>query len=416
MQSSGGGGFNYSSTHHPSFQASAYSPQQPPGLLLSPQEYLVYDHAERCAYAVGAGETGAAALVARVRALEASPQADLGGGEPVVSGALVSSETRQQYEQHIQRCLDLISRGETYEVCLTTQFTGERRVGGRSYPGLQRHLDAYLQLRRRNPAPLASFFHFDPRRLPGGDELSSSSGGGEAFSILSSSPERFLSCSDSGLLTSKPIKGTAKRCLSDPREDALIALRLGSDEKALAENLMVLDLVRNDFGRVCAPGSVTVPRLMHVESYASVHQLVSTVQGRLRAGAGVADAIVATFPAGSMTGAPKVRTMDIIDSIEQRPRGIYSGSIGYIGYNGVADLNVVIRTALFRSRGDGDSVTVAGGGAVVAMSDPRAEVEEVLLKGRAVAAALGLTLDFKGDGAGDGVSSGSSSIEEVHAG
>ncbi len=242
--------------------------------------------------------------------------------------------------------------GESYEVCLTTR--ARVPVG----PSPDAGFAAYRRLRRANPAPYAAYLR---------------SGGVE---VVGSSPERFLRVGQDGSVETRPIKGTA------PVDTDPAALQ--ADPKTRAENLMVVDLLRNDLGRVCVPGSVTVPHLMATETLATVHQLVTTVRGRLRPDVSAVDCLRACFPPGSMTGAPKLRTTEIIDALEQRPRGIYSGTLGWFSLTGAADLAVVIRTAVRV----GEEWHVGAGGAVVLDSDPDAEVAEVLLKLRAPLAAL----------------------------
>ena len=188
--------------------------------------------------------------------------------------------------------------------------------------------------------------------------------------VASASPERFLTVRGRDV-EAKPIKGT----VAVDEDPALLA-----DAKARAENLMIVDLLRNDLSRVCDPCTVRVPALMQVESYATVHQLVSTITGRLREGRTAVDAVRATFPPGSMTGAPKLRTCQIIDRLETSPRGVYSGALGYFGFDGQADLSVVIRTAVRT----GSVVTVGAGGAIVLDSDPDAELAERNLKAQSV--------------------------------
>ncbi|MBS0341375.1 MAG: aminodeoxychorismate synthase component I [Proteobacteria bacterium] len=262
----------------------------------------------------------------------------------------------EQYRALILRCQEEILQGETYEVCLTNQLRGAGDIDA---------LRTYRWLRSHNPAPYAAY-------LKAGH-----------LEVLCASPELFLQLSADRTLESKPIKGTTARGAT-PEEDARNARFLTEDEKTLAENLMIVDLLRNDLTRVCEVGSVHVPRLFHVESFATVHQLVSTIRGRLREGLSIIDAVRATFPGGSMTGAPKERTMHILDDLESGPRGIYSGSLGFLSLDGQAKLNIVIRTIVR----DGQEVCIGAGGAIVAMSDPDAEVQEVQLKVEAQVAAL----------------------------
>ncbi|TWP48824.1 aminodeoxychorismate synthase component I [Lentzea tibetensis] len=265
---------------------------------------------------------------------------------------------RQDYIDKVEACQRQLHAGESYEICLTTRT---------SLPLLDTDpLKLYLVQRRTNPAPYAAFLRLD------------------GVSVMCSSPERFLRVDRDRTVESKPIKGTTARC-DDLLEDARLRASLSEDPKVRAENLMIVDLLRNDLGRVCEIGSVHVPRYMAVESYATVHQLVSTVRGSLRDDVDTIAAVCACFPGGSMTGAPKMRTMEIIDQLEQTARGIFSGSIGFLSCNGTADLNIVIRTAV----SDGHSLSIGAGGAIVLDSVPEDEFEEMLLKARAPMRGLG---------------------------
>lgn len=264
---------------------------------------------------------------------------------------------RERYLEDIAACRRLLVAGETYEVCLTN-----RAVGG----PVEDAFLLYRRLRRLNPAPLSAYLRF-------GD-----------LAVLSSSPERFLKVEPGGEVEARPIKGTRRRG-DDPVEDARLADQLRRDEKCRAENVTIVDLLRNDLGRVCRFGSIGVSSLFEVETYETVHQLVSTVHGRLQPGADAVDCIRACFPPGSMTGAPKLRTMEILDELEGRARGVYSGAIGYLGLGGGADLSVAIRTIVTDAR----RTTVGAGGAVVLDSVAEDEYEEMMLKLRAPARALG---------------------------
>jgi anthranilate/para-aminobenzoate synthase component I len=204
------------------------------------------------------------------------------------------------------------------------------------------------------------------------------------LALVCSSPEHFLGLDASGTVTTKPIKGTRPRS-NDPHLDAQLAAELKNNQKERAENLMIVDLMRNDLGRVSQPDSVTVPSLFQVESYATVHQLVSTVQSKLRPDASVAQLIAATFPGGSMTGAPKFRAQQLIAQLEGSPRGTYSGAVGYFGIDGSLELGMTIRSLVF----NGDKVTLSVGGGITIDSDPQAELEETKIKAKALLAVLG---------------------------
>ncbi|GAB3277678.1 hypothetical protein GCM10027449_17430 [Sinomonas notoginsengisoli] len=279
------------------------------------------------------------------------------------------------YMDKVRRAQAEIAEGNTYEVCLTTTLEAPASGDGAGVVHID-PLRAYFALRRRSPAPFAAFARF----------------GG--LSIASTSPERFLSLTADGALRAEPIKGTRSRSARATRaEDAAASAELSANPKDRAENLMIVDLLRNDLSHHAAPGSVAVSRLFAVETYATVHQLVSTIDARLRPGASRAEAVAAAFPPGSMTGAPKISTMAILDELEAGPRGVYSGVIGYFSRTGAADLSVVIRTLIVEQLDgthDGAArLTLGVGGAVVADSDPAAEYDEIRAKAFAVLSALG---------------------------
>lgn len=262
------------------------------------------------------------------------------------------------YLDRIGRCLEAIRRGDSYQLCLTNLATVTRPDDPWT---------AYSRLRAGSPTHRAGFLRLGDRTL------------------VSASPERFVSLSTHGVVSSSPIKGTRPRG-SDLAADAALAVELRADEKELAENLMIVDLVRNDLSRIAVTGSVSVDSLFAVESYPQVHQLVSTVSARLLPGRSIADVVDALFPAGSMTGAPKRRAMQLLAEFEEGPRGLYAGAFGFVRGDGSAELAMTIRGAEYDSSG---RAFVGAGGGITALSHPDAELAEMKLKAAPILRAVG---------------------------
>ena len=349
-----------------------HSSALPDAYFLHVHRFLAFDHHTDACFVVAVGDTGeeerwvddtAAAVRAVAARVVEAPQLLT---EKV---RFVLDQTRDAYVQSVSRALDEIWSGESYQVCLTNRiraaFTGDT-------------LALYRLLRRRNPSPFSAFLRTDE------------------FSILETSPERFLSIDPAGVVETRPIKGTTRRS-RDPVEDRRLADELSRSDKNRAEHLMIVDVLRNDLGRVARFGSVRVAELMAIETRATVHHIVSSVRAQLSDSHDAIDCIRAAFPGGSMTGAPKLRTMEIIDRLETSARGVYSGALGYLSVDGAVDLSIVIRTAVVAN----GSLSIGVGGGVVATSDPHGEFDEAMLKGVALMEAI---REYQRDGAlGQGV-------------
>lgn len=258
---------------------------------------------------------------------------------------------RSAYEAAVARTRDYILAGDIFQANIARRIDLDLPAGFDAW-------GYYRALRAANPAPFAAFLDHG------------------AVQIASSSPERLLAVRGRHVET-RPIKGTARRA-ADPAEDAALRASLAASDKDRAENVMIVDLLRSDLSAVCRPHTVRVPRLCAVETYASLHHLVSTVTGELADDRTAVDALAAVFPGGSITGAPKIRAMEIIAELEQAPRGVYCGAIGYLGFDGSADFNIAIRTATFA----GGRASLAAGSGITLLSDPAAEFDEAELKAR----------------------------------
>nr|WP_206037668.1 aminodeoxychorismate synthase component I [Rhodococcus sp. HNM0569] len=330
----------------------------PDAALVFVDRAVVIDHDRACTYvlrlapgdAAPAGDTDwLDDTVTLIRTLPERVPA--GAPRPIVADVttpLTLRHDRDGYLGRIASAQEAIRQGESYELCLTNMAHVQAQVDP---------LATFVRLRASSPAPYSAYLLL-------GD-----------VAVASASPERFLRVTADGTVDSKPIKGTRPRGATQS-EDASLRAELRASEKERAENLMIVDLTRNDLTRVCDPLSVHVPELFAVETYSSVHQLVSTIRGRLRPDCTAVDAVRAAFPGGSMTGAPKKRTTEIIAELEQGRRGVYSGSIGYFALDGSADLSIVIRSLVCTP----DGVSFGIGGAVTALSDPAAEFDETLVK------------------------------------
>ena len=336
----------------------ARTSRYPDAAMMYADRALAFDHDRGEVWLIALGGAWDGALAdwrdATLTALE-SAEAPPPARNPPASASWHSSD--DDYLRRIADCQAAIRDGDAYQLCLTTEA---------SVPGSFDPFGSYLALRASSPA------HYGALLRVGG------------VALLSASPEQFLAVSPGGVVESRPIKGTRARG-STPEADAALRAELLASDKERAENLMIVDLMRNDIGRVSELGSVVVPELFAVESYEHVHQLVSTVRGRLAPGLDALDAVAACFPAGSMTGAPKRSATTILDALEGRARGIYSGAFGYFGLDGRVDLAMVIRSIVL----DADGATVGAGGGITALSVPLEELAEVRLKAAALLAVLG---------------------------
>ena len=335
------------------------------GLLVD--RAFVYDHAARAMYFIGVFETKEQfqtwfhAALLRL-ALLGGDAAGHSLNFPAATAATLEPRVKKaDYLNRIETCQQHIKQGDVYQICMTTKIEGDYVGDPLSY---------FLRLRKDNPAPYTTFL-----RLSG-------------VSYVSISPERFITVHGSRVLSS-PIKGTRPRS-EDPVRDQELIEELGTDSKERAENLMIVDLIRNDLSIACDPASIRVESLLAVKSYSTLHQLVSDVSGELRSGKSGRDALMALLPGGSMTGAPKIRAIEILSELESGDRAGYSGGIGWIDGQWNMDLGMVIRTAVFES----NRVSIGIGGGITSDSKPQDEHDEIVLKSNALVQALGAAVSW----------------------
>jgi aminodeoxychorismate synthase component I len=318
---------------------------------------LSYDHHRR-RYWLASWHLDARALAALAEEIrDAVADAARAAVLPMHAGAIATPVDAATYAERVARIHAYVAAGDVYQVNLTQRF--ETRLPAPP-------LDVYGRIRAMQRVPFGGYFDLGPER------------------VLSNSPELFLRRRGQRIVTC-PIKGTRPRG-AHPRADAELAAELRRDPKEQAEHVMIVDLERNDLGRVCETGSVVVERLAECVAFDTVQHLISTVAGTLRPGVAMGDLLRATFPSGSITGAPKIRAMEIIAELEREPRGFYTGALGWIDASGDCDLNVAIRTAVAR----GDRLTYHAGGGIVADSDAERERDELYLKAAAFFRALGV--------------------------
>ncbi len=334
--------YDYGRHLEPKAKIPAFAPICPDMVFHLFETVVAVDHLQERAWIIG----GSGQDISELEILLSRSRQPLG---QQVRAHFKSTISQARHEANVQRTVDYILAGDIFQANITQSFEAE----------VPQHFDAfalYDQLRKKNPAPFAALMDCDEVK------------------IISSSPERLIRL-NGAVAEARPIKGTRKR-ENDPSKDAVLIADLQSSRKDRAENVMIVDLLRNDLSLVCRPGTVKVPVLCGLETYANVHHLVSVVQGELFDNVSAVDLVRAVFPGGSITGAPKIRAMEIIAELEQAPRGVYCGAMGYFGFNGTCDFNIGIRTVQV---GDG-VMRVQGGGGITARSEPAAEYEESLVK------------------------------------